>query len=205
MHQDDVRRVGVIVHDHGKAHPLEMTLNAGQITGGNFFQSGIGFGWLRVDFPVQFQAEEFSAIGVTHGSSISQHLRIFQPLDDFLAHPDLLWILNLAFLRQASTRFQVLRFCHLEPLDVIVDIHFLFDERIACCTSLDLRIRERQFIAILRFTGRCLRGHDLRDEPLLVFDQLPHICVKRSFRDIAEDFDPLVLVALADNAATPLF
>ena len=138
MHQDDVRRVGVIVHDHGKAHPLEMALNAVQVTGSGFFQSGIGFGWLRVDFPVQLQAEEFVAIVVTHDRSIGQHLRIFQPLDDFLAHPDLLRILNLAFLRQVSTRFQVLRFCHLEPLDVIVDIHFLLDERIACRTSLDL-------------------------------------------------------------------
>lgn len=92
----------------------------------------------------------------------------------------------------------------LKPPHVNVQIHLLLDIGIAGTQGLDLRIAEGRFVNVIGRPDRGFAGHNLADELLLALYQLVEIAVKGVFRYIGVDFNLLVLVALADDAAFPL-
>ncbi len=85
-----------------------------------------------------------------------------------------------------------------------LQIHLLFDMRIAGCQCFDLGIRQRRFVNILAGAGRGFARHDLPDKLLLCLDRLPHIAVKRVLGDIAEDLNLRVVIALSQDASFAL-
>ena len=80
---------------------------------------------------------------------------------------------------------------------------FLVDG-VARATRLDLRARHGELVAILRLARWRARRHDLRDEPLLSLDGLPHIGIEGRIRDVAEDLDVFVFVAAPDDTPETL-
>ena len=91
-----------------------------------------------------------------------------------------------------------------EPLQFGVGLGEREHGRVARRDRLDLGIGEFLAADVLGPAGGVVAGHDLRDEPGLGFQCLPHISVERSFGDVAVDRDFLVFVALAEDAAVAL-
>ena len=90
-------------------------------------------------------------------------------------------------------------------------LHFIFkhqlflDTLIACAECLDLGICECLLVHIFALSRRSFACHDLRDKFLLVLQSLVAVCIERTFGDIAEDLNILILVALSDDSSGALF
>ena len=95
-------------------------------------------------------------------------------------------------------------FQRFEPRHLNIQIHFFFDHRIARCQRLDLGIRQRCIVQIIRTAGRAFAGHDLPDELLFGFQKLPHIAVKRRFCDVTILIYFGIGVALANHTTIAL-
>ena len=98
----------------------------------------------------------------------------------------------------------VVGFQHLQFCDLHIQIHLLFDERISGTQCLDLRIGQRLLVHILAGAHRGFTGHNLRDKSLFILKGLKEIAVKCPFRDVIEDLDFLVHIALPDDAPIAL-
>ena len=92
----------------------------------------------------------------------------------------------------------------LEPRHLNIQIHFLLDHRIARRQRLDLGIRQRCIVQIIRTAGRAFARHNLPDELLFGFQKLPHIAVEGRFCDITILIHLGIGVALADHAPVAL-
>ena len=92
----------------------------------------------------------------------------------------------------------------LEPRHLNIQIHFLLDHRIARRQRLDLGIRQRCIVQIIRTAGRAFARHNLPDELLFCFQKLPHIAVKRRFCDITILIHLGIGVALTNHAPIAL-
>ena len=95
--------------------------------------------------------------------------------------------------------FQHLQLCHLH-----IQIHLLLDERITGAQCLDLRIRKRLLVHILAGAHRGFGSHNLRDESLFVLKGLEEVRIKRPLRNVIENLDFLIHIALTDDATIAL-
>ena len=76
--------------------------------------------------------------------------------------------------------------------------------RIAAGDGFDLRGGHHQLIYIFGGARRHLARHDLADEAGLRFKRLPHVAVKRVFRDVGADMNVRKDVSLSQNSAFAL-
>ena len=88
------------------------------------------------------------------------------------------------------------RFQYGQPVNFIVRLHLLLYPRVRGRQRLELRILQHGLIQILAGSQRRAAGHDLTDVPLLLLQDLPEVAVKRILRDIVEDGDFLIFIAL---------
>ena len=95
--------------------------------------------------------------------------------------------------------FQQLQLRHFD-----IQIHFLFNERVAAGQRLDLRIGKCLFVHILSAAYWRLAGHDLRDEFLLPLHQLVEVGVECTLGDVTVNVHLGIFVALPDDAPLPL-
>ena len=127
-----------------------------------------------------------------------------QPLNVALVLPDLL----REILHQAVLQLILLalmgRFHDFQPGHVHIQLHALLDAGVPGTQGLDLGIGQRRLVHILAGTHRGFRGHDLRNEFLLVLHCLPQVGVKGPLGDITVHMDFLIFVAPALNAALAL-
>ena len=98
----------------------------------------------------------------------------------------------------------VIRFQHLQPCHVHIQIHFLPDQRISRAERLDLRIGKGLLVHIVTGTNRGLAGHDLADEFLFVLQRLIEIGIEGSLCDVLKHLHLRVLVSLPDDTAIAL-
>ena len=89
----------------------------------------------------------------------------------------------------------------LQSGNIHVQIHLFFDARITCAQGFDLSVGKSLLVDVVAGANRRFTGHNLRDEFLFVFHGLPQICVERGFRNVAENVDFGIHVALADDSA----
>ena len=99
---------------------------------------------------------------------------------------------------------QVAGFEHIELAYLHVQIALFNDKRIAGGQGLNLGVTEGRFVHIVCHTHRRFGGHNLSDEFLLVFHELIQIGIKSPLRDIPEDLNLWIHVALPHNTAQPL-
>lgn len=95
-------------------------------------------------------------------------------------------------------------FQQLQPSHIDIQVHLLFDERIAGTEGLDLGITEGRFVDVLGSADGGFTGHDLTDEFLFTFHQLKEVGIEGVFCHIGINLNLPVFVALPDNAAFPL-
>ena len=95
--------------------------------------------------------------------------------------------------------FQHLQLCHLH-----IQIHLLLDERITGAQCLDLRIGKCLLVHILAGAHRGFGSHNLRDESLFVLKGLEEVRIKRPLRNVIENLDFLIHIALSDDASVAL-
>ena len=89
--------------------------------------------------------------------------------------------------------------------DLNIQIHLFLDVGIARRQCLDFGIGQRGIVHIIAGTDRRFRSHDLGNELLLIFQNLPHIRIKRIFSDVTIDFYLLIPVSLPENTSFLLF
>ena len=89
--------------------------------------------------------------------------------------------------------------------DLNIQVHLFLDVGIASCQCLDFGIGQRGIVYIIAGTDRRFRSHDLGNELLLIFQNLPHIRIKRIFRDVTINFHLLIPVSLPENTTLLLF
>ena len=112
--------------------------------------------------------------------------------------------LGQQFVLQPEFLALVVSFQHLQLCNLHIQIHLLLDERISGTQCLDLCIRKCLFVHILTGAHGGFTGHNLRDKSLFILQSLIQIRVKCPFRDVIEDLDFLVHVALPDDAPIAL-
>ena len=102
------------------------------------------------------------------------HVR-FQSLNLPLCRIDLSRITarNIGF--QTINLTGVIGFQQFQLADLNIQIHLFLDVGIARCQCLDFGIGQCGIVHIIAGTDRGFRSHDLRDEFLLIFQNLPHI------------------------------
>ena len=93
----------------------------------------------------------------------------------------------------------------LQLADLNIQIHLFLDVGISRCQCFDFCIGQRGIVHIIAGTNRRFRGHDLRDELLFIFQNLPHIRIERILCDVTENLHFLVAVSLTKNASFLLF
>ena len=96
---------------------------------------------------------------------------------------------------------QITGFEHIELAHLHIQIALFDDKRIAGGQRLDFGVTEGRFIHIVCHTHRRFGGHNLRNEFLLVFHELIQIGIEGSLRDIPEDLNLWIHVALPHNTA----
>ena len=99
----------------------------------------------------------------------------------------------------------VVGFQQFELADLNIQVHLFLDVGIARCQCLDFGIGQCSVVHIIAGTDRRFGRHDLRNELLLIFQNLPHIRIKRIFRDVTIDFYLLIPVSLPENTSLLLF
>ena len=104
-------------------------------------------------------------------------------------------------------RFVVGSFEGMEASHVLIELHLAQITRVAGRESLRFGGRGTQVTTgeVLDLQVVHLVATNLLDEQGLGLDPLPHDRVVAGFNDIAEDFDLVVLIALPDDPALPLF
>ena len=118
---------------------------------------------------------------------------------------------NLSRITTGNIRFQainltgVIGFQQFQLTDLNIQIHLFLDVRIARCQCLDFGIGQCGIVYIITGTDRRFGSHDLAYKLLLIFQNLPHVRVKRIFRDITIDFHLLIPVSLPENTTLLLF
>ena len=106
---------------------------------------------------------------------------------------------------QLKETFLVTPFEQTQPGDFRVYLHFAFDFRVCCRDRFDLGVGKCRLVDVRSLPNVQIAARDLRYKALLVFEDLIGIAVKRALRHIGEDLHVLILVALTDDAALPLF
>ena len=96
-------------------------------------------------------------------------------------------------------------FQQLELSHSSIQLYFLHDQRIAGSKRLYFCEFQGGIVHIFAGTGGRLAGHHLRNETLFVLQNLPHISIKCAFRQIAEDANGIINVALTQNTTFLLF
>ena len=96
-------------------------------------------------------------------------------------------------------------FQQLQLADLNIQIHLFLDVGIARCQCLDFGIGQCGIVHIIAGTDRRFRSHDLAYELLLIFQNLPHIRIKRIFSDVTIDFHLIIPVSLPENTSFLLF
>ena len=96
-------------------------------------------------------------------------------------------------------------FQQLQLTDLNIQIHLFLDVGITCCQCLDFGIGQRGIVHIITGANRRFGSHDLRNELLLIFQNLPHIRIERIFSDVTIDFHLLIPVSLPKNTPLLLF
>ena len=89
--------------------------------------------------------------------------------------------------------------------DLNIQVHLFLDVGIARCQCLDFGIGQRGIVHIIAGTDRRFGSHDLGNELLLIFQNLPHVRIKRIFRNVTIDFYLLIPVSLPKNTPLLLF
>ena len=110
---------------------------------------------------------------------------------------------NIRF--QAINLTGVIGFQQLQFADLNIQIHLFLDIGIARRQCLDFGIRQCGIVHIITGADRRFGSHDLRNELLLIFQNLPHIRIKRIFSDITINFYLLISVSLPENTPFLLF
>ena len=129
----------------------------------------------------------------------------FQCFDLTLCHSDFSRIAARNIRFQAINLTGVIGFQQLQLADLNIQVHLFLDVGITRCQCLDFGIRQRGIVHIVAGTDRRFGSHDLRDELLLIFQNLPHIRIKRIFSDVTIDFHLLIPVSLPKNTPLLLF
>ena len=96
--------------------------------------------------------------------------------------------------------FKQAQFLHLN-----IQVHFLFDIRIACCKHFDFSIGQCCFVNILAGTDGRFARHNLRSELLLSLHKLIEVSVEGFLGHEAVNIYLKVFVALTDTSAESLF
>ena len=89
--------------------------------------------------------------------------------------------------------------------DLNIQVHLFLDVGIARCQCLDFGIGQRGIVHIIAGTDRRLGCHNLAYKLLFIFQNLPHIRIKRIFSDVTIDFYLLIPVSLPENTSFLLF
>ena len=129
----------------------------------------------------------------------------FQRFDLTLCRSDFSRIAARNIRFQAINLTGVIGFQQLQLADLNIQVHLFLDVGIARCQCLDFSIRQCSVVHIIAGTDRRFGRHDLRNELLLIFQNLPHIRIKRIFRDVTIDFYLLIPVSLPENTSLLLF
>ena len=129
----------------------------------------------------------------------------FQCFDLALCHSDFSRIAARNIRFQTINLTGVIGFQQLQFADLNIQIHLFLDVGIACCQCLDLGIGQRGIVHIITGADRGFGSHDLAYKLLFIFQNLPHIRIKRIFRDVTIDFHLLIPVSLPENTPLLLF
>ena len=119
--------------------------------------------------------------------------------------------INLSRITTGNIRFQainltgVIGFQQFQLTDLNIQIHLFLDVGIAGCQCLDFGIGQCSVIHIIAGTDRGFGSHDLRNELLLIFHNLPHVRIKCIFSDVTIDFYLLIPISLPENTSLLLF
>ena len=118
---------------------------------------------------------------------------------------------NFSRIAARNIRFQainltgVVGFQQFQLTDLNIQIHLFLDVGIARCQCLDFGIGQCGIVHIIAGADRRFGSHDLGNELLLIFQNLPHIRIKRIFGDVTIDFHLLIPVSLPKNTSLLLF
>ena len=129
----------------------------------------------------------------------------FQCFDLSLCHSDFSRIAARNIRFQAINLTGVISFQQFQFADLNIQVHLFLDVGIARCQCLDFGIGQCGIVHIIAGTDRRFGCHDLRNELLLIFQNLPHIRIKRIFSDVTIDFHLLIPVSLPENTSFLLF
>ena len=129
----------------------------------------------------------------------------FQCFDLTLCHSDFSRIAARNIRFQAINLTGVISFQQFQFADLNIQVHLFLDVGIAGCQCLNFGIGQRGVVHIIAGTDRRFGCHDLRNELLLIFQNLPHIRIKRIFSDVTIDFHLLISVSLPENTPLLLF
>ena len=129
----------------------------------------------------------------------------FQCFNLTLCHSDFSRIAARNIRFQAINLTGVISFQQFQFADLNIQVHLFLDVGIARCQCLDFGIGQCGIVHIIAGTDRRFGCHDLRNELLLIFQNLPHIRIKRIFSDVTIDFHLLIPVSLPENTSFLLF
>ena len=129
----------------------------------------------------------------------------FQGFDLTLCRSNFSWIAARNIRFQAINLTGVVGFQQFQLTDLNIQIHLFLDVGIARCQCLDFGIGQCGIVHIIAGTDRRFGRHDLRNELLLIFQNLPHIRIKRIFSNVTIDFYLLIPVSLPENTSLLLF
>ena len=129
----------------------------------------------------------------------------FQCFDLTLCHSDFSRIAARNIRFQTINLTGMVGFQQFQLADLNIQVHLFLDVGIARCQCLDFGIGQRGIVHIITRTDRRLGSHDLTDELLLIFQNLPHIRIKRIFSDVTINFYLLISVPLPENTSLLLF
>ena len=129
----------------------------------------------------------------------------FQGFNLTLCRSNFSWIAtrNIGF--QTINLTGVIGFQQFQLTDLNIQVHLFLDVGIAGCQCLDFGIGKGRIIYIIAGTDRRFGSHDLAYELLLIFQNLPHVRIKRIFSDVTIDFHLLIPVSLPENTSLLLF
>ena len=129
----------------------------------------------------------------------------FQCFDLTLCHSDFSRIAARNIRFQAINLTGVIGFQQLQLADLNIQVHLFLDVGITRCQCLDFGIGQRGIVHIVAGADRRFRSHDLAYKLLFIFQNLPHIRIKRIFSDVTIDFHLLIPVSLPKNTTLLLF
>ena len=106
---------------------------------------------------------------------------------------------------QLKETFFVTPFEQTQPGNFRIYFHLAFDLGVRRRDRLDFSIGKCRLVDVRSLPNIQIAARDLRYKALLIFEDLIRIAIKRALRHISEDLHVLILVALTDDAALPLF